>query len=131
MRYVNQDFSRGEAAFGLFWLSLGALLSVLLEVVYLGTWITLPGGKAMAFPYPIVIALLFNAVLSKTAMLWTRFNAIAAIPLWVWGAGFFGLTFTQALSGDILVGPNPRSLMLLLAGVAGGAWPLMKPRVAQ
>lgn len=131
MGYVNQDFSRSEAAFGLFWLALGALLSVLLEVVYLGTWLTLPGGKAFAFPYPILLALLFNGVLAKTAMLWTKRNAVAALPLWVWIAGFFGLTFTSALSGDILVGANPRSLLLLLAGVVGGAWPLMKPRVAQ
>ncbi|AKK02807.1 hypothetical protein [Corynebacterium epidermidicanis] len=131
MRYVNKDFSRAEAAFGLFWLALGALLSVLLEVVYLGTWITLPGGKAIAFPYPILIALLFNAVLSKTARLWTDRIAIAALPLWVWILGFCGLTFTTALSGDILVGPNPRSLLLLLAGLAGGAWPLLKPQVAQ
>lgn len=131
MSHPIRTFSKAEAAFGLMWLSIGALLSVLLEVVYLGTRLSLPGGTSIAFPYPIVIALLFNGVLSKTAMLWTKHNFIAAIPLWLWTAGFFGLTFTQALSGDILVGPNPRSLLLLLVGVAGGAWPLMKPRVAE
>lgn len=125
------DHSKGEIAFGFLWLSLGALISVLLEVVYLGTWITLPDGNSVAFPYSILIALLFNAVLTKTARLWSVPTGVTLIPLGVWLLGFCVLTFWVGFTGDILVGSNPRSLMLLAAGLIGGLWPLSKPTVAQ
>ncbi|QGU02407.1 hypothetical protein CKALI_07725 [Corynebacterium kalinowskii] len=129
--FVYTDHSVGEIAFGFLWLGLGALMSVLLEVVYLGTWITLPGGGRVAFPYPILIALLFNMVLTKTARLWTDRVGVVLIPLAVWLLGFCALTFWVGFTGDILVGSNPRSLVLLAAGLAGGLWPLTKPKVAQ
>lgn len=129
--FVYTDHSKGEIAFGFLWLSLGALMSVLLEVVYLGTWITLPGGDRIAFPYPILIALLFNGVLTKTARLWTDRLGVVLVPLGVWIFGFLALTFWVGFTGDILVGSNPRSLMLLAAGLVGGLWPLAKPKVAQ
>ncbi|MEJ5997125.1 hypothetical protein [Corynebacterium sp. H130] len=113
------------------WLCLGALISVLLEVVYLGTWITLPSGDRVAFPYPVLLALLFNMVLTKTARLWTDRMGVYLVPLCVWILGFLTLTFWVSISGDILVGSNPRSLMLLAAGIVGGLWPLMKPEVAK
>lgn len=129
--FTYTDHSMGEKIFGLFWLSLGALLSVVLEVVYLGTWITLPDGSAVAFPYPIAIAFLFNMVLTKTARLWTANMGGYLVPLTVWILGFLALTFWVSISGDTLVGANPRSLGLLAAGLAGGLWPLMRPQVAQ
>ena len=61
---VRDDFSRGEAIAGLVWLSVGALVSLVLEVVYLN-WIW------------VVVALLFNAVLTKTARLWSETWALA------------------------------------------------------
>ena len=64
-------------------------------------------------------------VLTKTAKLWTKNNAIALIPVWVWLAGFFLLTMLVPLTGDQLVGENIRSLLLMIAGVAGGSWPVI------
>lgn len=122
------DFSRGEAALGLFWLALAALVSVLLEVVYLGTWITLPGGATVPFPYMILVAFLFNRVLSRTALLWTRNAAVAGTALWTWLLGYLVLTMWVAFSGDQLVGNNIRSMGLLIAGMIGGGWPLVLRR---
>lgn len=116
-----------EVFWGLAWLSLGALLSVLLEVIYLGTWVQF-GGKAIPLPYTIPIAFFFTMVLSRTALLWTKRISIAAIPLFVWTVGFFLLTMWVSFSGDILVGENLRSMLLLFAGVAGGGWPLLRAK---
>ncbi|WJZ02263.1 hypothetical protein CFREI_04835 [Corynebacterium freiburgense] len=121
------NFSKAEVFWGLAWLSLGALISVLLEIVYLGTWIHI-GGKAIAVPYTIPIAFFFTGVLTRTALLWTRRIIYAAIPLFTWIGGFFLLTFWVSFSGDILVGENARSMLLLFAGVIGGGWPLMRAK---
>lgn len=126
--FIHQDFSRAEAVGGLFWLSLGALLSVFLEVVYLGTRITLPGGTSIAFPYTILFAFFFTMVLSRTAALWTERMAIAAIPLYVWVAGYTVLLLWPVLGDAQLLGSNIRSVLLLGAGVTGGIWPLIKTR---
>ena len=56
---------------GLLWLSVGALLSLVLEVVYLGAYIPMPNGMRIAFPITILIAWWFTRVLTKTARLWT------------------------------------------------------------
>lgn len=124
--FIHRDFSRGEAAAGLFWLSLGALISVFLEVMYLGTWVTLPGGVSIAVPYTIVIAFLFTLVLSRTAVLWTDRMAIAGIPLYAWVVGYIIMLVAPAFTGDQLLGSNIRSVLLLLAGLAGGVWPLLR-----
>lgn len=124
-RLIRDDFSRGEAVGGIFWLCLGALVSVLLEVVYLDAGITLPSGARLAVPWTVVVAFLFNLVLSRTALLWTRRTWAAGMPLWTWIAGFVLLTFGVTVTGDQLVGANVYSLVLLAAGVAGGGWPLM------
>ena len=100
---VRDDFSRGEAVAGLVWLSVGALVSLALEVVYLN-WIW------------AVVALLFNAVLTKTARLWSETWALA--PLGVWGCVFF-------ISLAVLP-PTGWSLVLFVAGIVGGVWPLVR-----
>ncbi|GAB2508414.1 hypothetical protein CATRI_04715 [Corynebacterium atrinae] len=125
-RIIRTDFSRGEVIFGLVWLSVGALVSVLLEIVYLGTWISLPGGAKVAFPYTIAIAFLFNIVLTRTARLWSSTPAVALIPLVVWCLGFFGLMLGGGVTGDQLVISSIRSVALLGAGIAGGIWPLIR-----
>lgn len=124
--FIHRDFSRGEAIGGLFWLSLGALISVVLEVIYLGTWVTLPGGQQIAFPYTIIIAFFFTMVLSRTSVLWTDKKLIAAIPLFFWLAGYLVMLMWPAFTGDQLLGSNIRSVLLLVAGIAGGVWPLVK-----
>lgn len=125
-RIVRTDFSRGEAVAGLVWLSVAALISVLLQVVYLGTWVTLPGGFRLAVPYTIVLAFLFNMVLTRTARLWDPRPLVAAVPLYTWLAGFLLLLSGVAVTGDQLVGDNIRTVLLLFAGVAGGVWPLVR-----
>ncbi|MDO5668672.1 MAG: hypothetical protein Q4G50_01585 [Corynebacterium sp.] len=125
---VRTDFSRGEAIGGLVWLSVAAAISVLLEVVYLGTWVTLPGGARLAVPYTIILAFLFNMVLTRTARLWNPAPVVAAIPLYVWLGGYFALMMGVAVTGDQLVGSNIRSVLLLAAGVAGGVWPLVRAK---
>lgn len=123
--FIQHDFSRGEAVGGLFWLSLGALISVIMEVFYLGTWIALPGGTSVAFPVTIVIAFFFTMVLSRTAVLWTDRMAVAGVPLYTWVAGYLLLLLWPALTGDQLLGSNIRSVLLLAAGLVGGVWPLV------
>lgn len=125
-RIVRTDFSRGEAVGGLVWLSVAALIGVLLQVVYLGTWVTLPGGYRLAVPYTILLAFLFNMVLTRTAKLWDPRPVVAAVPLYVWLAGFLLMLSGVAVTGDQLVGDNIRTVLLLFAGVAGGVWPLVR-----
>lgn len=100
---VRDDFTRREAIAGLVWLSIGALVSLVLEAVYLN-WLW------------VVAALLFNAVVTKTARLWS--SKWALLPLAVWVAGFF-----VSLA---LLPPTGWSLVLLVAGIVGGVWPLVR-----
>lgn len=127
-RIIRTDVSRGEIVGGLIWLSVAALVSVLLEVVYLGTWVTLPGGTKLALPYTILVAFFFNRVLTRTALLWHRSPVVAAVPLYVWGAGFLAFMMGVGVTGDQLLGNNIRSVLLLFAGGAGGLWPLVRGR---
>ncbi|WP_123961274.1 hypothetical protein [Corynebacterium pseudopelargi] len=121
--YVHQGFSKTEAAFGLLWLCLGALISVFLEVIYLGTWIA-----GVPVPYTVVIALLFNLVLSKTAMLWAPASPWKFLPLGVWVLGFFLFVLATGGAGDTVLVPGIRSILLLLAGIAGGVWPMLRAK---
>lgn len=100
---VRDDFTRREAIAGLVWLSIGALVSLVLEAVYLN-WLW------------VVAALLFNAVVTKTARLWS--SKWALLPLAVWVAGFF--------ASLALLPPTGWSLVLLVAGIVGGVWPLVR-----
>ncbi|MDY3127878.1 MAG: hypothetical protein SOW59_07080 [Corynebacterium sp.] len=119
-------FSKGEALVGLIWLSIAALLSLFLEVVYLGSQITFPDGHRIAFPVTIAIALWFNMVLTSTALRWTENFFVAATPLLVWGTGFTALLLAADFTGDMLLGNNIRTVGLLLAGIAGGIWPFVR-----
>ncbi|MCS4489889.1 hypothetical protein N7326_05090 [Corynebacterium sp. ES2794-CONJ1] len=123
-RYIYSNFSKAEAAFGLMWLALASLLSVFLEVIYLGVWIF-----GVPVPYTIVIAFFFNRVLSNTALLWSKNLAIAGIPLWAWTIGYFLMLMAPNLTGDQLVGSSIRSIVLMFAGLIGGFLPLMKSRM--
>ncbi|QNE89307.1 hypothetical protein H0194_09720 [Corynebacterium incognita] len=123
---VRDDFTRGEAIGGLVWLSIGALLSLLLEVVYLSTWLPLPGGTTIPFPITIAVAFWFNGVLTKTARLWDRRQAIALIPGLVWVVGYFGLLFGVEFTGDQLMASDIKAVGLLLAGIAGAVWPILR-----
>lgn len=124
--FIHRDLSRGEVVGGIIWLCIGALASLLLEVFYLGTWLTLPGGFRVPFPYMIIVAFLFNMVLSRTAMLWTRSTPVAMAPLGTWVAGFIAMLVWSVVVGDQLLAANLRTVLLLFAGAAGGIWPFVR-----
>lgn len=125
---MRTNFTRGEQVAGLIWLSLGALLSLFLEVIYLTARIPLANGASIAFPITIVIAAAFNVVLTRTARLWSDSTYIAAIPLIVWGLVFFALMLLVPITGDVIVGNNILTLFLFLAGMGGGVWPFLKQK---
>ncbi|MGV0330561.1 hypothetical protein [Corynebacterium macginleyi] len=125
---MRTNFSRGEQVAGLIWLSLGALLSLFLEAIYLTARIPLANGASIAFPITIVIAAAFNVVLTRTAQLWSDSTYIAAIPLIVWVLVFFALMLLVPITGDVIVGNNILSLFLFLAGMGGGVWPFLKQK---
>ncbi|ALC05502.1 hypothetical protein CDES_05325 [Corynebacterium deserti GIMN1.010] len=126
--FIHRNLGTGEVVGGLFWLSLGALISVLLEVIYLGTRIPLPGGSSLAFPYTIVVAFLFNMVLTRTSILWTDHWLAKFTPLITWIVGFMALLVWTVVEGDQLVPNNIRTVLLLFAGFAGGIWPAVKAK---
>lgn len=102
---IRTEFSRGEAIAGITWLSVGALGSLILEVAYLN-W------------FWVIIAAVFNAVLTKTARLWSSRSMI--VPLAVWAAALF--------ASMVILPPTGWTLALLIAGLAGGVWPLLKAK---
>ncbi|MDY5784811.1 hypothetical protein [Corynebacterium sp.] len=114
---------RGEAVAGLIWLGVGAAVSVLMEVVYLN-------ARLFGAPFPITIAVafFFNSVLTRTAALWNPHPGIALIPLWVWLGCFFILMFALPAAGTMLVPTSLWTVLLLLAGIAGAVWPLVRPK---
>lgn len=124
-------YSRGEIAVAIMWLSAGAIVSLFIESAYVHSRLPLPGGNSVMFPITIVIAALFNGVLTRTALLWSRNIVVVAIPVLSWLAGYFLLLIGPAITGDQLLGSSLRSLLLLIAGLAGGAWPLLRSRIEQ
>lgn len=125
-RWVRTDFSRGEAVGALVWLSVGALLSMFLEVMYLGARVQLPNGTALALPVTIFFALGFNYVLTRTAMLWTKRPGIGLLPLGVWTAGFLVMAVIGPAMGDQWVVASARGVGLFFCGIVGGVWPLLR-----
>ncbi len=123
----REEFARGEVATGIAWLSVAALVSLVLEVVYLGARIDV-GGISIPVPWTIVAAYVFNLIITRTAMLWTDRSNIALIPMWTWIAGYVFLWFWTALpfGGDQVMGEWARTLLLLVAGIVGGGWPLRR-----
>lgn len=110
--------SRREAVAGLLWLSVGAALSLALEVVYLGAglgWLLVP-----------VAAFAFNAVLAKTARLWSDATWVGFIPLGVWVLGYFAAMLAMPALGFSPVPQNLSAVVLLMSGIVGGVYPLAR-----
>ena len=127
-RWIRDDATRGERALGITWLCLGAIMSALLEVVYLGAWLPF---LHVPFPITIVIAYLFNGVLTRTARLWSAATLVVAAPFLAWLGGFLGLMVFGAVGGHTLLMASPLSLFLLLAGCAGYVVTAWRLKVAQ
>lgn len=120
---IRTDFTRAEAASGLTWLCVGAALSCLLEVVYLNVWL-----GPVPFPVTIVVAFLFNHVLTTTARLWSSNTLVVLLPLVVWILFFAIFLFGVEVTGDQLLANNIRTVCLLFAGIAGGVWHFVKTK---
>lgn len=134
-RLIRTDFSTGEVVMAHIWLGLGAIFSLLLEVVYLNTVVTLPGETKIYFPFTVVIAFLFNMVLTKTAQLWVRPDDVppmptmlAAIPMTVWSIGFFIFLVAGETTGHQWMPANLLPFLLLFAGLGGGMWPILRTK---
>ena len=125
----REEFARGEAATGIAWLSVAALVSLVLEVAYLGTRIDV-GGLSIPLPWTIIAAYVFNLIITRTAMLWTKSRNIAMVPMWTWIAGYVFLWIWTGLpfGGDQVLGETIRTIALLVAGIVGGGWPLRHPK---
>ncbi|HEY4598055.1 hypothetical protein, partial [Corynebacterium sp.] len=106
--------------------SVGAAFGLFVSVLYLGSRISI-GEVSIPFPWTILFAGVFNWIITKTALLWTPNKAIAAIPTWIWLAGFIALLLWPAISssGDTLIPQSIATLGLLAAGLLGGAIPVM------
>lgn len=87
------------------WLAIFAGIAAMLQVDYLWP------------PLAAVTALLFNAVLTKTARLWSSRRATHLIPLSVWLASCWGMGWVTGAQ---------ISKLLLIAGIAGSVWPLAR-----
>src|SRR5699024_8637488 len=103
----------------------GAMLSLVLEVVYLGAHITMPNGVRIAFPLRVIVGWGFNKVLTKTDRLWSSSTLLAAITVMVWVCGFFVYLIIGSTTGDQWLGSNIRTVALLFAGIIGGILPFV------
>ena len=126
---VREDIDRGEMITGIAWLSVAALVSLVLEVVYLGMRVDV-GGMSIPVPWTIAAAYVFNLIITRTAMLWTAARNIALVPMWTWIAGYVFLWIWTGLpfGGDQVLGETIRTIALLVAGIVGGGWPLRHPK---
>lgn len=123
--FIPAPFSRGEAVLGLVWLSMGMILALVLEVVYLNARIPLPAGGSVLFPVTILLAWWWNKATSATALLWDRRPAIAAIPLAVWLLGYVLIAAVLPAGGLQLMSNSILVLALGFSGFLGGVWPIV------
>lgn len=121
----RENFSSGEVRIALVWLSIAALIALVIEVVFLGVRVTV-GGLAIPCPWTIPLAYVVNLIIINTSLLWTRNRKLAVVPVAVWTAGYGALLLWAAVpgGGDLAMGQWLRTILLLAAGVFGGVWPL-------
>nr|WP_162933181.1 hypothetical protein [Corynebacterium lactis] len=126
---ARENFFKGEVLGALVWLSVAAAVSLIIEVVFLGSRVNL-GGVALPVPWTIPLAYVANLIITNTALLWTRERSKASVPVIVWAVGFGILLLWSAMpfGGDMVLGQWLRTVVLLAAGVLGGAWPLRHAR---
>ncbi|KAA8738438.1 hypothetical protein [Corynebacterium tuscaniense] len=113
------DFTPGEARAGITWLSVGALVTLLVEVGSL--------DKLWGIP-AIVAAWVLGGVGTKTGRLWTSKSTIALVPTWTWLVGLALLYMGPDVTRELLRTHHLPALLLLAAGTAGGIWPLLRDK---
>lgn len=111
------DFTPGEARAGIAWISVGALVALLVEVGSL--------DKLWGIP-AIIAAAVLGGVGTKTGRLWTSKSIIALVPTFTWLAGLALLYVGPDVTRELLRTHYIPALLLLAVGVAGGVWPLLR-----
>lgn len=98
---MTRQYSRREIVQAYVWLVIFAAASATMEFA---------ATRPAALVFAALVAFLFNAVLTKTARLWTPSRLLPLIPLVVW-------CLVWVLLGVSWVVP---------VGIVGGVWPLLK-----
>ncbi|AKK10818.1 hypothetical protein [Corynebacterium uterequi] len=120
---VRDSFSRSEAVAALAWLAGFAAVAAVIEAFYLSASVRIMGAD-IALPWPLVAAPWFNAVLVKTAKLWSQRTVVALVPIVVWAAAL-GVAWQPAAA--LLTTWWPLAVLAAL-GVLGGLRPLVRGR---
>ncbi|MET9290062.1 hypothetical protein [Nocardia beijingensis] len=92
-------------------LTVDALLTLALEVLYLPTYL-----GSVAFPVSAMVAGVVNVLLVMGARSVTRRPALLGLPLVAWAFGFL-VCASAGPGGDILLGSDWRTALLLFAGL--------------
>ncbi|UGT64254.1 hypothetical protein [Nocardia asteroides] len=92
-------------------LAVDALLTLVLEVLYLPTYL-----GAVAFPLSALIAGAVNVGLVYAAGTVSDRAGLRLLPLLVWTLGFL-ICATSGPGGDVLLGSNWQTLLLLFCGL--------------
>lgn len=113
---TRSDFTPAEARSGLTWLSVGAGMMGLVEVASISVLYGVPSILAAGF---------LGAVLTRTALLWTRGRKLPAlVPLLVWISCFALLAVGPEVTAAIVAENKIRCGLLLAAACAGAVWPI-------
>lgn len=114
---LRTDFSRSEVRAAIAWLSVGALISVLLEIASLAALWGIPS---------IAGAFFFNGVVVRTGRLWA--SKSEWVPVAVWIAGFALFSYGSDVTGALIAQNSIRAAVLFAAGCLGGVWPILRRR---
>ena len=113
------DFTPAEARAGITWLSVGALVALLVEV----------GSLDVLWGIPAIIAAwVLGGVGTKTGRLWSQKSIIAFVPTLTWLVGLVLLYIGPEVTRELLRTHHSQALLLLVAGTAGGIWPLLRAK---
>ncbi|WP_027019445.1 hypothetical protein [Corynebacterium sputi] len=128
-RQPREVFARGEKFGAIVMLTIGALAALSIEVIYLGTRISV-GEISIPLPWTVLLAYLVNLIITNTALLWTTNRTVAAIPVIAWSAVFMMLLAWPSIvaGGNAVFAGSISTIALLVAGIFGGSWPLRHSR---
>lgn len=93
-------------------LAVDALITLVLEVLYLPSYL-----GSVAFPITALLAGVINTGLVYAAGTVSERASLRYLPLVVWTLGFLACS-TRGPGGDVLLGSDWRTLLLLIGGLA-------------